>query len=94
MTIPIILMIVSYLLGTYFAYQEQRSILDKPLVYANKRFLFILIILFGWIPTFISLYLAYLYSGMYFAVMLFLARFLFMPAFNGTIKTFMDRYGI
>lgn len=89
---PIILIFVSYLLGVYFAQQGLRSEIDRPLAYRSETILLILTILFGWILTFIGLYLAYKIAGLIFAIILLLVRFVLMPTlFNNKIKSFMEK---
>ena len=93
--LPIILMVASYFLGAYFAYQGLKSRIDRPLAYSSEIIVFALTILFGWVPTFIALYLAYMDGGLLFVGMLLLVRFVFMPTlFNDRIKSFMERNGI
>ncbi len=93
--LPIILIIISYLLGVYFAHQGLRNEMDRPLAYRNETIIFVLTILFGWVPAFLSLYLAYRNSGLLFLVILLVVRFVFMPTiFNNKIKYFMEKNGI
>ena len=93
--LPITLIILSYLSGTYFSYQGLRSVIDRPLVYSNELVVLTLTVLFGWIPTFFALYLAYENSGLFFAIILVVIRFIFMPTtLNDKIKSHMDKKGI
>ena len=90
--LPIILIIVSYLLGVYFANQGIRNKIERPLAYSSETILFILTILFGWVLTFIGLYLVYIDAGIFFAVILLIVRFIFLPiVFNNKVKSFMER---
>lgn len=90
--LPIILVIVSYFLGVYFASQGLKSITDRPLAYSSETIVFILTILFGWIPTFIALYLSYINVGLLFTGILLLVRFVLMPTvLNNKVKSFMEK---
>lgn len=44
---PIILIIISYLLGAYFTHQGSRDKISRPLVYNSETVLLALTILFG-----------------------------------------------
>ena len=93
--LPIALIVLSYLSGAYFAYQGLRNVIDRPLAYSNELVVLILTILFGWAPTLLALYLAYKNSGLFFAIILVVVRFIFMPtALNDRIKIYMDNGGI
>jgi len=93
--LPSILIVVSYFLGSYFAFQGLRDSIDKPLLYNNESITVILTILFGWAPVGIALYLAYRDVGLFFVVVLIVVRFIIMPTIlNNKIKKFMDRKGV
>lgn len=93
--LPSILIVTSYLLGSFFAFQVLRSPIDRPLIYSNNSLILILTILFGWIPFGISLYLAYRNASLFFVIILILARFFILPTmFNEKFKKFMDQKGI
>lgn len=85
--VSIILVIVSYIFGSYFAIQGLKNEIDKPLFYSNEKILFTLTFLFGWLPFFASLYIAYIDSGILFATAVFIVRFVILPTtFNGLMK--------
>ena len=92
--LPSLLVLLSYLLGVYFASQGMRSAIDKPLIYNNELLLITLTILFGWIPLVSGIYSAFRNSGLIFAAILILIRFLLLPTlFNNKIKNLMDKRG-
>lgn len=89
---PSILILLSYLLGVYFAFQGQRSVIDKPLIYSNEFVLIILTVLFGWAPLIGGVYLAFNNVGLFFVLLLIITRFILLPPlFNNKIKSFMDK---
>ncbi len=93
--LPSVLMVFSYILGVYLAHQGLREKIDRPLFYTNDNVVFLLTILFGWLPALVSLYLAYVNLGWIFASTLFIIRFLVMTTlFNDKIFNFMNRKGI
>ena len=88
--LPIILIMMSYLFGTYFAYQGLRNEIDRPLAYSSEPLLLFLVFLFGWIPLFVSLYLAYIGPGLFFVGVLLVVRFIVMPTiFNEKIRKYL-----
>lgn len=94
----IILTIISYLFGVYFSTQGLRSVIDRPLIYSfgilSEVILFILNLLFGWVLAFVSLYVAYKSSGILFAVIISIIRFIILPMlFNDKIQNFMKKNG-
>lgn len=93
--VPIILVLLSYLLGVYFSIQGLRSVMERPLIYKNELILFMLTISFGGIPLIIGVYLAFKTSGLLFVLLLIIGRFLLLPTlFNDKIKRFMKKKGI
>lgn len=93
--LPIVLVLVSYILGVYFAFQGLRSASDKPLAYSSHKVTFVLTLVFGWLPSIVAFYLAYKNVSLIFTVFLALARFILMPTLlNNSFKSFMDKKGI
>ncbi|OHA27288.1 MAG: hypothetical protein A3C06_00505 [Candidatus Taylorbacteria bacterium RIFCSPHIGHO2_02_FULL_46_13] len=93
--LPSILIIVSYILGTFFAFQGLRDPIDKPLVYSSEFVTISLTILFGWLPVGVALYLAWINSNLLFVVALIVVRFVILPTMlNKSMKKFMDKKGI
>src|SRR3989338_4515317 len=93
--LPSILIIVSYILGTFFAFQGLRDPIDKPLVYSSEFVTISLTILFGWLPVGVALYLAWINSNLLFVVALIVVRFVIFPTMlNKSMKKFMDKKGI
>lgn len=93
--LPSIIIIVSYFLGTYFAFQGLRDPMDKPLVYNNGSLVLVLNILFGLAPVLVALYLAYVNVSLFFVTILIVVRFMILPTIlNIKIKEFMDKKGI
>lgn len=93
--IPSILTIISYVLGTYFAFQELRNPIEKSLAYRSESTIFFLTILFGWMPIAVALYLSYVNTNSFFLAILVVVRFIILPTIlNDRIKKFMDEKGI
>ena len=93
--LPIILIVASYFLGSFFAFQGLRDSIDKPLIYNNESITITLTILFGWIPVGLALYLAYIDVNLLFAVILIVFRFIIISTIlNEKLKKFMDEKGI
>jgi len=93
--LPSILIIISYFLGTFFAFQGLRDPIDKPLIYNKESITLTLTILFGWVPVGIALYLAYINVNLLFAIILVVVRFIILPTIlNNKMKKFMDKKGI
>jgi hypothetical protein len=91
MILPVTLTIVSYILGTYFAYQGLRNPIDKPVVYNNEVVLLSLIMVFGWAPIMVAIYFAFKISLLS-VLMLLLLRFLILPtAFNNLFISLMNK---
>lgn len=87
-------MFVSYFLGVYFSIQGLRNYLDRPLLYRNESVILLLTIIFGWIPTFVAVYLSYKNISIWFALILIVVRFIILPTFlNDNIKKIMDKNG-
>ena len=57
--LPIILTVISYIFGVYFAHQGLRNIMERPLIYKSEALLLILTIVFGWIPVIVAVYLGF-----------------------------------
>lgn len=93
--LPSILVAVSYFLGTFLVFQWHRDPIDKPLIYNNKLITRTLMILFGWVPIVVAVYLAYVNVSLFFVMILIVVRFIILPAIlNNKIKEFMDKNGI
>ena len=93
--LPITLVILSYFLGVYFAFQGLRNPINRPLIYRNEGLIFILNILFGWVPLIIAVYLALKYIGLIFALVIIVVRFILLTSLlNDKIKSFLDKVSI
>ena len=93
--LPIIFIVISYVLGTFFAFQGLRNPVNRPLVYSSELVTLFLTILFGWVPVGVALYLAYINTNLFFVVTLIIVRFVILPtALNNRMKKFIDKKGI
>jgi len=91
---PSILILVSYILGVYFAHQGMRGVINRPIIYNNEVILFALTLLFGWVPLVIGVYLAFTDSSLVFVLILTIVRFVLLPTlFNDKIESFMNKKG-
>lgn len=90
-----LLTLISYICSVFFVTQEQRTPLERPLVYGSGNFLWISILLFGLGPMAIAGYLSFLSFGWVGLLTLVVIRFVILPTlFNKAVKRFMDRKGI
>ena len=93
MIIAIILTSISYLFGTYLAYQGLRSPIDRPLAYSNESILLALTLLCGWLPLAIAIYFAFKIS-LVFLIIIILARFIVAPTLlNNLFISLMNKFG-
>lgn len=93
-TIPIILVLISYFLGTYLAEQGLRSPVERPVIYKNEPSLIFLAIIFGWSPIVIALYLGFRDEGVIFALVLAFFRFVILPTIlNNKIRSLIRGSG-
>jgi len=92
--LPSVLILVSYLFGVYFAHQETRGVIERPLMYRGELTLLTLTLLLGWVPLVIGIYLAFQKSRLIFSLLLIMIRFILLPTlFNNRIKNFMNERG-
>ena len=91
----ITLTLVSYFCSIFFAIQDRRNPLERPLIYGNGNFLWIVILLLGFGPMVLAGYWSFLSFGWLGFLILAIVRFILLPTlFNKTVKDFMDRKGI
>jgi len=88
-----ILLLISYLLKTYGAVQEERDVLSTPLIWqsdvAKTILMSIWVVLLG-----LGSYLVYMQEGMVLLVFSLIIYFLIAPAlFGKLIQNFMNRKG-
>ena len=90
-----LLTVISYICSIFFVTQEQRTPLERPLVYGAGNLLWIPILLFGLGPMIIAGYLSFLSFSWPGLLALMGIRFIILPTFfNKVVKDFMDRKGI
>lgn len=90
--ITLALVIISHILGSYFSIQGLRGPVNRPIIYKSEIVIFLLVIIFGWIPLILALYISVTSVGIIYSFFLLILKTLILPSvFN--LKKFMDNRG-